>query len=99
MRKTALLAAGGVGIAGVALVAATVIGAPQQQPRPRYELNDSHLHLTNYIQEGVDIQTVLRLMGNKVGRSALFGIPLQQEWSFRVDGNDAPTYYLDSDSE
>jgi hypothetical protein len=28
----------------------------------------------------------------------LFGIPLQQQWSFRVDGNRAPTYYLNSDA-
>jgi hypothetical protein len=37
-------------------------------------------------------------MGTKVGRVALFGIPLQQQWSFRVDGNRAPTYYLNSDA-
>jgi len=37
-------------------------------------------------------------MGNKVGRVALFGIPLQQQWSYRVDGNRAPTYYLNSDA-
>jgi predicted TIM-barrel fold metal-dependent hydrolase len=28
----------------------------------------------------------------------LFGIPLQQQWSYRVDGDDAPTYYLESDA-
>jgi predicted TIM-barrel fold metal-dependent hydrolase len=38
-------------------------------------------------------------MGNRVGRAAVFGIPLQQMWSFRVAGNDAPTYYLDSDAD
>jgi hypothetical protein len=37
-------------------------------------------------------------MGTKVGRVALFGIPLQQEWSYRVDGDNAPTYYLNSDA-
>jgi hypothetical protein len=37
-------------------------------------------------------------MGNKVGRVALFGIPLQQQWSYRVDGDRAPTYYLASDA-
>jgi len=63
-----------------------------------YEFNDSHLHLTNYVQEGTDINSFLVLMGNTVGRVAIFGIPLQQQWSFRVDGNDAPTYYLNSDA-
>jgi hypothetical protein len=37
-------------------------------------------------------------MGAKVGRSALFGIPLQQQWSYRVDGDRAPAYYLQSDA-
>src|SRR6186997_2437330 len=61
-------------------------------------LNDSHFHLTNYIQEGTDIHDFLKIMGNKVGRVALFGIPLQQQWSWRVDGDRGPTYYLNSDA-
>jgi hypothetical protein len=63
-----------------------------------YQLNDSHFHLTNYIQEGTEIHQFLDIMGDKVGRAALFGIPLQQQWSFRLSGDDAPTYYLDSDA-
>src|SRR4029078_2914346 len=63
-----------------------------------YLFNDSHFHLTNYVQEGVDIHDFLKTMGNKVGRVALFVIPLQQQWSYRVDGNRAPTYYLNSDA-
>jgi len=62
------------------------------------EFNDCHVHLTNYIQEGLDIRTFLGVMGEKVGRAALFGIPLQQQWSYRVSGDDAPTYYLQADS-
>jgi hypothetical protein len=62
------------------------------------EFNDSHFHLTNYIQEGTNIQDFLNIMGSKVGRVALFGIPLQQEWSYRVDGQNAPKYYLNSDA-
>lgn len=64
----------------------------------RYEVNDSHFHLTNYIQEGTRIHEFVKIMGDKVGRVALFGIPLQQQWSHRVDGNRAPTYYLNSDA-
>jgi hypothetical protein len=41
-------------------------------------LNDSHFHLTNYVQEGTDIHKFLEITGNKVGRVALFGIPLQE---------------------
>jgi len=63
-----------------------------------YEFNDSHFHLTNNIQEGPSIRDLLNMMGNKVGRSTVFGVPLQQEWLYGVDGDRAPTYYLHSDA-
>jgi predicted TIM-barrel fold metal-dependent hydrolase len=63
-----------------------------------YEFNDAHFHLTNYIQEGTPIREFLKIMGTTVGRSALFGIPLQQQWSYRISGDDAPTYYLQTDA-
>ena len=72
--------------------------APAAAKSAGYEFDDSHFHLTNYIQEGITPQQFLKIMGTRVGRSTLFGIPLQQEWSFRNSGDDAPTYYLDSDS-
>ncbi len=59
---------------------------------------DSHFHLTNYVQEGIDIHRFLAIMGGKVGRSTLFGIPLQQQWSYGNTGDFAPTYYLASDA-
>src|SRR5262245_31743056 len=62
------------------------------------EFNDSHFHLTNYIQEGIDIHQFLQMMGNRVSRSTLFGIPLQQQWSYANSGDFAPTYYLHSDA-
>jgi hypothetical protein len=37
-------------------------------------------------------------MGNKVGRSTLFGIPLQQTWAYGNTGDFAPTYYLQTDA-
>jgi len=67
---------------------------PSEQPIA----NDVHFHLTNYIQQGTDIHDFLRIMGNKVGRVAIFGIPLQQQWSYRSDGDRAPTYYLNTDA-
>src|SRR6185369_7876331 len=69
-----------------------------QNGKDTYLFNDSHFHLTNYIQEGIDIHDFLKVMGNKAGRVALFGIPLQQQWSYRVDENRGPTYYLNSDA-
>jgi hypothetical protein len=38
------------------------------------------------------------MMGNKAGRVALFGLSLQQQWSYRIDGGRAPTYYLHTDA-
>jgi predicted TIM-barrel fold metal-dependent hydrolase len=63
-----------------------------------YQLHDSHLHLTNYVQEGTDIRDFVKLLGDKVGRVAVFGIPLQQQWSFANTGDFAPTYYLQTDA-
>jgi hypothetical protein len=70
----------------------------QSNPSEQPQFNDVHFHLTNYIQHGTDIHDFLRIMGNKVGRVALFGIPLQQQWSYRSDGDRAPTYYLNTDA-
>jgi len=67
-------------------------------PSPDYLFNDSHFHLTNYVQKGTDIHRYLEIMGDKVGRSTLFGIPLQQQWSYGNSGDFAPTYYLQSDA-
>jgi len=68
-------------------------------PDPDYLFNDSHFHLTNYVQKGTDIHKYVgQIMGDKVGRSTLFGIPLQQQWSYANSGDFAPTYYLQSDA-
>jgi hypothetical protein len=72
--------------------------ARAQKDADDYLFNDTHFHLTNYIQEGIDIHDFLKVMGNKAGRVALFGIPLQQQWSYRIDENRGPTYYLNSDA-
>jgi hypothetical protein len=82
-----------------ASVTVTGAGSAQaaRQPAPT-EFDDSHFHLTNYIQEGTDIRDFLRLMGTRVPRSTLFGIPLQQTWAYANSGDFAPTYYLQTDA-
>ena len=70
----------------------------QSNSSDQFELNDSHFHLTNYIQEGTNIHDFLKIMGTRVGRVAIFGIPLQQEWSYQNSGDLAPTYYLQTDA-
>ena len=88
-----LLLAVGIVCAGAVATRPTFGAAP-----PAALFNDAHFHLTNYVQKGPDAQTLMRLVGGKVGRIAMFGIPLQQEWSHEVSGDTAPTYYLQSDA-
>jgi predicted TIM-barrel fold metal-dependent hydrolase len=90
MRKHVLL------IGAAAITFATLSIRAQQGNG--YEVNDTHFHLTNYIQEGTDIHDFLKIMGTRVGRVALFGIPLQQQWSYGNTGDFAPTYYLQTDA-
>jgi len=67
-------------------------------PSPGYLFNDSHFHLTNYIQRGLTTAQMLTIMGDKVDRVALFGIPIQQKWDYTISGNHPPTYYLHTDA-
>ena len=82
----------------IAAIPGACVAPAFPQSRDGYEFNDAHFHLTNNVQEGPDIRDFLKMMGQQAGRAALFGIPLQQEWSYRVDGDRAPTYYLHSDA-
>jgi hypothetical protein len=77
---------------------ATTQPVSAEDRRDTYLFDDSHFHLTNYVQQGIDVRDFLKIMGSKVGRSTLFGIPLQQQWSYANSGDFAPTYYLQSDA-
>jgi len=83
----------------VLTLAATFSIQPAEAEVPaNAEFHDSHFHLTNYIQQGISIEDYLAIMGDRVGRSTLFGIPLQQTWSYQNSGDYAPNYYLQSDA-
>jgi predicted TIM-barrel fold metal-dependent hydrolase len=90
------LKAAGASLALVATGAQSALAADARDPG--YLFDDSHFHLTNYVQEGPSAKRYLEIMGNVVGRSTLFGIPLQQTWSHENSGDFAPTYYLQSDA-
>ena len=87
---------------GLALLALGSAGLSARQASTpadtRDQFNDSHFHLTNYIQQGITPRQFLEIMGRRVRRSTLFGIPLQQQWSHGNSGEFAPTYYLQSDA-
>jgi hypothetical protein len=82
---------------GIELLALKVAGGRAAVP-DTFEVNDAHVHLTNYVQEGVSIHDFVNIMGTKVGRAVLFGIPLQQQWAYGSTGTFAPTYYLQTDA-
>jgi len=84
------------GLCLLAFVIARPLGA--QGTGAANEFYDSHFHLTNYVQQGITPREFLQIMGTRVGRSTLFGIPLQQQWSFANSGEFAPTYYLHTDA-
>ena len=83
---------------GALLATSGSASAQRRTAAAGYAFDDVHFHLTNYVQEGTDVHDFLRLMGTKAGRVALFGIPLQQTWSYENSGDYAPTYYLQSDA-
>jgi len=81
------------------VVAGAGFAAPAAKAPDGYQFDDTHFHLTNYVQQGTDMGKYVReIMGDKVGRSTVFGIPLQQTWSYENSGDFAPTYYLQSDA-
>jgi hypothetical protein len=84
-------------VVGLALLS-LYLGRPVARQADAESFSDSHFHLTNYVQQGIDVRQYLRIMGTRVARSTLFGIPLQQHWSFANSGDFAPTYYLQSDA-
>jgi hypothetical protein len=89
-------------LSGVAALALSALLLPRtigaQAQGSANEFYDSHFHLTNYVQQGTDVRKFLEIMGTRVGRSTLFGIPLQQHWSYANSGDFAPTYYLHTDA-
>ena len=95
-RRALVLAVGLAGLALLTIVRSHALFA--QGTGAANEFYDSHFHLTNYIQQGISPRQFLQIMGTRVGRSTLFGIPLQQQWSYANSGDFAPTYYLQSDA-
>jgi hypothetical protein len=81
------------------LPAGAAVAADKPAPAAPCLFDDAHFHLTNYVQQGTDMRRYVdEIMGDKVCRSTVFGIPLQQTWSFHNSGDFAPTYYLQSDA-
>jgi len=74
----------------------TAAAASEDRAEPLF--HDVHFHLTNYVQRGITLGDFLGIVGGDVGRTAVFGIPLQQKWDYFETGERAPDYYLHSDA-
>jgi hypothetical protein len=79
-----------------AFVRARPLDATRQDAASQFHA--SHIHLTNDVQQGIDVKRFLAIMGDRAGRSTLFGYPLQQHWSYANSGDFAPTHYLQTDA-
>jgi predicted TIM-barrel fold metal-dependent hydrolase len=90
------------GLLGLWLSVSSVVASPDDAgSQPAWKsavFNDAHFHLTNYVQEGTDMSDFVDMMGQRIGRSTVFGLPLQQMWFYGNTGDFAPTYYLQSDA-
>jgi len=62
------------------------------------QIIDSHFHVANYAMQGVPLKTLLdKYMGDKIVRSVVFGLPLEQKWNLYehyADDKMPPNYYL-----
>ena len=58
-----------VGIALAIAVGFSISRPASAQVPPNAEVHDSHFHLSNYIQKGLDIRDFVKMMGDKVGRA------------------------------
>ena len=63
------------------------------------EFYDSHFHLTNYVQEGIDIQRLpARSWGRASAARRCSAFRSSSSGRTRNSGDFAPTYYLQSDA-
>lgn len=62
------------------------------------EYIDSHFHIANYAMQGLPLKTLIdKYMGDKVVRSVVFPLPLQQKWDrfeHYADDKIPPNYYM-----
>ena len=94
-----LLVASGCGTPSSSVRAAT----PSSGPASADQFVDVHFHVSNYAYQGVSLKTLVdRYMGNRIIRSVIMPLPLQQKWdAFEHYAQDrlAPTYYLGPKAE
>lgn len=83
---------------GIMMFAILMVGPYGVTARGADGYADSHFHIANYAMQGVPLKTLVdKYMGDKVARSVVFALPLQQKWDrFEHYAGDrvAPNYYM-----
>ena len=63
----------------------------------RYDIIDSHLHFTDFLEDTDGFPALCRAMDMAgVSRAVIFGMPIAKQWDATMET--APTYYLSNDS-
>lgn len=86
------------GLMAAVAFAVSALNLTAQDTADEHLFHDGHFHLKNYIMEGTDIHDYMEIMGKTIGRSTVFGLPVQQMWSHANTGDFAPYYYLQTDA-
>ena len=61
------------------------------------EIADSHFHSSNYAMQGISLQALVdKYMGDKISRSVVFALPLQQKWDYYENINRKRLYTVTS---
>jgi hypothetical protein len=87
-----------IAIAISALVLAGCAGPQRAAVAPPDQLIDSHFHIANYAMQGVPLKEFIdKYMGDKIARSVVFPLPLEQKWDpYEHYAGDKmpPNYYM-----
>jgi hypothetical protein len=87
-----------IAIAMSALVLAGCAGPQRAAVAPPDQYVDSHFHIANYAMQGVPLKELIdKYMGDKIARSVVFPLPLQQKWDpYEHYAGDKmpPNYYM-----
>lgn len=69
----------------------------QPEEAIRYDLIDSHLHFTDFLEDSDGFPALCRAMdASGVSQAVIFGMPIAKQWDATMET--APSYYLSNDS-
>ena len=83
--------------ASIAFATDRQIEIEQPEEKIRYDLIDSHLHFTDFLEDSDGFPALCRAMDAAgVSQAVIFGMPIAKQWDATMET--APSYYLSNDS-